>query len=277
MLSFNTTQTVMMLMEDTLKTRAFLSVRFIHSIGVNLPLTISEIPSSEAIAKLEKFVHIPGATTPRRLQLNLASGDQFMELVKPYLVRGLEKGLPSLFTDLKALYVDKEKQVVIENVVDALREEYAPTTDITNKELEPTTYLWTLYFLAQHYSYLSRHSKALDLLSVAIEHTPTLPELHMLRGKVLKRAGDHFGAAKSVNEARLLDGQDRFLNTKCGKYLLRACMMDEASSILGLFTKVRCFGFLLFVGQSFHAVSDNRKMHSVQRPIYRKCRVCFFF
>jgi peptide alpha-N-acetyltransferase len=141
------------------------------------------------------------------------------------------------------LYVDKEKQQVIQDIVDSLREKYAATTDTTSprsKELEPTTYLWILYFLAQHYSYLSHQSKALTLLDIAIEHTPTLPELHMLRGKVMKRAGDCFGAAKSVNEARILDGQDRFLNTKCGKYLLRAGMVDEAMSILGLFTKVSC-------------------------------------
>ena len=130
---------------------------------------------------------------------------------------------------------------MIERIVDSLREEYTkapPAGRNENEEVEPTTYLWTLYFLAQHYSFQSHHGKALEILDTAIEHTPTLPELHMLRGKVLKRAGDNFGAARCVNEARMLDGQDRFLNTKCGKYLLRAGMVDEAMTIFGLFTKV---------------------------------------
>lgn len=55
---------------------------------------------------------------------------------------------------------------------------------------------------------------------------------------MLKRAGDPLGAAAAMNEARLLDGQDRFLNTKCAKYHLRAGMIDEAIQFFGMFTKV---------------------------------------
>lgn len=41
-----------------------------------------------------------------------------------------------------------------------------------------------------------------------------------------------------MEEARRLDGQDRFLNAKCGKYWVRAGGVDEASEVFGLFTKV---------------------------------------
>lgn len=153
------------------------------------------------------------------------------------------KGVPSLFADLKSLYIDKEKQQTIETIVEALRKEYASSSVVppTSSDAcaEPTTYLWTLYYLAQHYSYLSQHDKALSLLDISLQHTPTLPELYMCRARVLKRAGDYLGAARCQNDARLLDGQDRFLNTKFGKYLLRAGMVDEANSIFGMFTKVR--------------------------------------
>jgi len=188
---------------------------------------------------LQEFVtQLPRATAPRRLQLNLATGDKFKELVTPYLTTGLTKGIPSLFADVKALYVDKEKQQAIERLVESLREEYSPSSLLPDADVEPTTYLWTLYFLTQHYSYLSQHTKALSLLDVALKHTPTLPELHMFKARVLKRNGDYFGAARCLNDARLLDGQDRFLNTKCGKYMLRAGMVDEANTIFGMFTKV---------------------------------------
>ncbi|EEB99330.1 hypothetical protein MPER_01010, partial [Moniliophthora perniciosa FA553] len=40
-----------------------------------------------------------------------------------------------------------------------------------------------------------------------------------------------------MHEARALDGQDRFLNTKAGKYLLRAGLNEEAERVFGLFTK----------------------------------------
>ncbi|KAF8180397.1 NMDA receptor-regulated protein 1-domain-containing protein [Pholiota molesta] len=204
---------------------------YFASLGISL-----DHPNPEAVEKLEQFaIQLPRATAPRRLQLKVASGDQFAELAKKYLVRGLTKGIPSLFVDIKSLYVDAEKRETIERIVENLREEYAPEKASTN--VEPTNYLWTLYFLAQHYSFLSQPSKSLELLEIAIAHTPTLPELHLARARALKRAGDPIGAARAANEARLLDGQDRFLNTKCGKYLMRAGMVKEAEDILGLFTK----------------------------------------
>ena len=147
------------------------------------------------------------------------------------------KGVPSLFADVKALYTDTSKRDAIERIAEDLREQHAPSSKAS--DIEPTTYLWTLYFLAQHYSFLSQPEKSLALLNISIEHTPTLPELHLARARTLKRAGDFIGAARAANEARLLDGQDRFLNTKCGKYLLRAGMTKEAESMFGLFTKVR--------------------------------------
>ena len=78
----------------------------------------------------------------------------------------------------------------------------------------------------------------MNLLDLAISHTPTLPELYTCKARVLKRSGDVYGAARSLNDARLLDLQDRFLNTKCAKYRLRAGLSDEAQEIFGLFTKV---------------------------------------
>ncbi|KAG9079319.1 hypothetical protein FS749_008609 [Ceratobasidium sp. UAMH 11750] len=101
----------------------------------------------------------------------------------------------------------------------------------------PTTYLWTLYYLAQHYSYCGDQSKALAILDTAIEHTPTLPELYLARGRALKRAGDYVGAFAAVEAARALDGQDRWLNGKSAKYALRAGRLEDAQALLGMFTR----------------------------------------
>ena len=61
----------------------------------------------------------------------------------------------------------------------------------------------------------------------------------MLKARILKRGGDNIGAMKSMSEARALDGQDRFLNSKDAKYLLRADRVPEAEAVAGLFTRVR--------------------------------------
>jgi N-alpha-acetyltransferase 15/16, NatA auxiliary subunit len=179
---------------------------------------------------------LPKATAPRRIALTVAHGSDFVSLARVYVTSALTKGIPSIFSDLKSLYADQSKQHAIQVIVEEFSAEQndapsSPTQD-------PTIYLWTLYFLAQHHSFLGNQERALELLERAIQHTPTLPELYTAKGRALKRAGDPFGAARAIDEARLLDGQDRFLNTKCAKYRLRAGMVDEATEILGLFTKV---------------------------------------
>lgn len=213
----------------------------------------------------------PRARAPRRLALSVSVGqsfsgsdislpkvisnigEEFKQLAREYLRDGFQRGVPSLFSDVKGLYVDPSKQEAIEEIVEEMKTAYASeatnghatgeTSDFTNEP--PTTYLWTLYFLAQHYSHLSRHNLALSILDVALTHTPTLPELHTCRARLLKRAGDPLGALQNIEEARKLDGQDRFLNTKSAKYHLRAGLSEEAQAIFSLFTKVCAANFFM--------------------------------
>ncbi len=193
------------------------------------------------------------------------SVDDFKPLANMYLLQGLNKGIPSLFVDLKPLYHDIQKLAIVEELVEGYRqvleegrlpdEPPDAVTAISDSDV-PTMYLWTLYFLAQHFSHTNRHSRALSILSTAIAHTPTLPELHTLRGRVLKRLGDPYGASAAVNEARLLDGQDRFLNTKSAKYKLRAGLIEDASDTFGLFTKVLGCAPYIFVIDSVCLLSE---------------------
>ena len=160
--------------------------------------------------------------------------------MRPYLERAIEKGIPSLFSDVKNLYTDPSKLQTIQDVVEDIRARASPNdqTPPSSTSPDPTDYLWTLYFLAQHYSTLGQHDTSLAILHTAMEHTPTLPELYMTKARVLKRAGDPYGAVRAMDDARKLDGQDRYVNTKSGKYRLRAGMISEADEVLALFTKV---------------------------------------
>ncbi|KAI0075976.1 N-terminal acetyltransferase A, auxiliary subunit [Panus rudis PR-1116 ss-1] len=233
---------------------------------------VTDEDRSKVLDILQDFsTQLPHASAPRRLALDIATGDEFKQRAERYLFSALEKGIPSLFTDIKSLYKDPVKQQTIESIVEALRERLStPSPPQPPSETEPpTTYLWTLYFLAQHYSFIGQHRKALELLEIALAHTPTLPELHTFKGRVLKRLGDPYGAARSVDDARLLDLQDRFLNTKCGKYRLRAGLEEEAQEVLGLFTKkdapnpgsdLEDMQSLLFVSEDAAAFRRNGKL-----------------
>lgn len=179
---------------------------------------------------------------PRRLPLNYASGSKFKELVDKYLRRGLHKGVPPLFVDLRSLYVDPDKVRIIESLllqyVDALNKVGRFSVDDDDKTKEPASaLLWVYYFLAQHYDHLSVTDKALHYIDAAIEHTPTLIELFVVKGRIYKHAGDAIEAFKWLDEAQALDTADRYINSKCAKYMLRANMIKEAEETCAKFTR----------------------------------------
>ncbi|CBQ67984.1 related to n-terminal acetyltransferase 1 [Sporisorium reilianum SRZ2] len=209
-------------------------------------LGVTESPSTATTAGDSKAVEVfkglqadhPKSTAAKRLALIHATGDDFKQLATAYAKSALVKGVPSLFSDLKSLYQDPSKQDALEQIVETLRLEWAPTTAPSADGTDPpTSYLWSLYYLAQHYSLTGDTTRALHYIDCAISHSSTLPELHMVRARVLKRAGDLHGASAAMTDARLLDGQDRFLNSKAAKYLLRTNETVEAERIVGLFTK----------------------------------------
>ena len=170
------------------------------------------------------------------------------------------KGVPSLFADLKALYSDLDKRQIIEAFILLLKEAYESSEEdkSENSPVSPVTYLWILYFLSQHYSYLRQIPMAISVLDIAMKHTPTLPELYSCKGRALKRAGDPLGAARHLDEARKLDGQDRFVNAKSARYHLRAGLIEEAMDILSLFTRVCALAYIL-VSSAYQYVQIERR------------------
>ena len=75
---------------------------------------------------------------------------------------------------------------------------------------EPATaLLWLLYFLAQHHDHNKDFQKALETVDEAINHTPTLIELFMLKGKIFKHVGNLDEAVNCFDEAQSLDTADR--------------------------------------------------------------------
>lgn len=63
---------------------------------------------------------------------------------------------------------------------------YAFTASDDGKEEPPTTLLWVQYFLAQHYDMIGQQTLALEHINTAIESTPTLIELFLIKAKIYK-------------------------------------------------------------------------------------------
>ncbi|KAJ4450875.1 N-alpha-acetyltransferase 15, NatA auxiliary subunit, partial [Periplaneta americana] len=179
---------------------------------------------SEKLKMFSEFQEIfPRALAPRRLPLNFATGEEFRILVDKYLRQGLHKGVPPLFVDLRSLYKDPEKVEVIQKLV----LQYVDALQKVGKFSEE----------AQHYDFLGDTEKALSYIDAAIDHTPTLIELFVTKGRIYKHGGDVMEAYKWLDEAQGLDTADRYINSKCAKYMLRANLIKEAEETCSKFTR----------------------------------------
>lgn len=183
----------------------------------------------------------PRATTPRRLPITFTSGETFRNLVNMYLRNALRKGVPPLFVVLRPLYSDPEKVKIIEDLVvsyvQCLQETGHFDKD-TSVEVEPATaILWTYYFLAHHFDQTRQLQRAMEYINLGLEHTPLLIELYVLKAKIFKHSGDNDEAVKLMDEAQSLDTADRYINSKCAKYMLRANLIQEACDMCSKFTR----------------------------------------
>ncbi|XP_022648496.1 N-alpha-acetyltransferase 15, NatA auxiliary subunit-like [Varroa jacobsoni] len=182
----------------------------------------------------------PRAHTPHRLPLNMSSGQTFKSLVDEYMRYAIRKGVPPLFVDLKPLYNDHEKADILHGLVEMYLKnlkEYN-TFDGPSGKIEPITALvWAFYYACQHFDLRGETQRALEIIDEAIEHTPTLIELYLAKAKVFKHSGNMARAVHCLDKAQSLDTADRYINSKCAKYMLRACRINEAESMCAKFTR----------------------------------------
>ncbi|KAL3045357.1 hypothetical protein OYC64_013597 [Pagothenia borchgrevinki] len=189
----------------------------------------------------DSWVKFPKGLVPRRLPLNFLTGDTFRECLDSYLRMNFSKGCPPVFTTLKSLYTDRAKVTLIEELVvgyeSCLKTCRIFSENDEGKEEPPTTLLWVQYFLAQHFDFIDRHGTALEYINAAIDSTPTLIELFLIKAKIYKHAGNIKEAARWMDEAQALDTADRFINSKCAKYMLKAGLVKEAEEMCSKFTR----------------------------------------
>ncbi|CAO3654001.1 unnamed protein product [Mucor fragilis] len=228
------------------------------------------------------FTQYPRSKAIEHLILQHAEGDSFKIKVEASLQNGLRKGIPSLFASMKKYYADTEKKRIIEELVAGylVSLEKNGTFGADSAKEPPTALLWTLYYVAKQHDFHKENEKALEVINKAIAHTPTVVELYMTKGRILKHAGQVEEASKIMNEAREMDLQDRFINSKCAKYLLRAGHIDEAERVLGLFTRkdvatvqdltdMQCQWFMTEEGNAYLRKKDYgkalKRFHSLEK------------
>ena len=184
--------------------------------------------------------HPKSLVTQQMPLLHWLDGEAFQTAFGNYARPLLTKGVPSLWNSVKSLYKYPAHVKMIDSwirgVITSLEKE--KKFPGASSEEDPTTLLWAYYFLAQHECEEGLYEEALKTIEKAIEHSPTVMDVYLIKGKILSKAGDAVGAAEAVEKARSMDLADRNLNTLSVKYWLKACNTAKAQANMALFTKL---------------------------------------
>ncbi|OMJ78993.1 hypothetical protein SteCoe_21075 [Stentor coeruleus] len=183
----------------------------------------------------EKF---PKSTAIEREELNCLH-ENILDKLPEYLAKRIRKGIPSIFSDIKALLTEQPRgHIILEFVKDNVQSLTNDKKFLNSDKIEqPQNLMWMLYLHAQLLDFFKRYDEAIETVSKAISHTPTVPDLYLFKAKILKHQGQIDKAAQSAEEARTLDYADRYLNNKAAKYLLRNNMITEAEEVMSVFSK----------------------------------------
>ena len=186
----------------------------------------------------------PKADAPRRIPLDFLTGDDFRGAADEYLRRMLNRGVPSTFNNVKALYTDHSKQKTIQELVEGYHKDQASTAvNGANSSVSDKSAVdfeaGVLFFLAQHYNYHSSRDlkKASEFIKQAIARNDKSVDFRMTKARIYKHGGNISQAAEAMNDARLNDERDRYINTKTAKYQLRNNENGKALETMSKFTR----------------------------------------
>ncbi|KAG5229091.1 acetyltransferase-related family protein [Salix suchowensis] len=204
----------------------------------------------------------------KRIPLDFLQGDKFREAADNYIRPLLTKGVPSLFSDLSPLYDHPGKADILEKLILELENSLRISGGYPGRSEKepPSTLMWTLFLLAQHYDRRGQYDVALSKIDEAIKHTPTVIDLYSVKSRILKHAGDLAAAATLADEARCMDLADRYINSECVKRMLQADQVVLAEKTALLFTKdgdqhnnlhdMQCMWYELASGESYFRQGD---------------------
>jgi peptide alpha-N-acetyltransferase len=196
----------------------------------------------------------------RKIKFSLLEGDALLEQVETHIREGLSRGAPALYIDVCAAIMlpdagEQGRKRPVKNVTAfkahkitrALQDDYLPkqiasltkgSTFAGESEVQPpTALLWALFLKCVLHEMSGELEDALLYANECQNHTPTGTDFFMKKARILKKMGNMEGAARVADDGRAHDLQDRYVNNKATRYLLRAGMMKEAQANMMLFAR----------------------------------------
>jgi N-alpha-acetyltransferase 15/16, NatA auxiliary subunit len=213
---------------------------------------------------------------------------QFLPRADRYIRPFLRRGAPSLFADLKALYVDTSKVDALFTLLESYTKRAlvspptlppllpmpgtssngSPPAKKSEETVDASVQVWIHLYLAQHYDRIGQLELALAEVEKAIAHPDTAIECLLVKARILKHCGATKEALAIADQARQQDLSDRFVNTKSTKYSLRADDVPQAEAWISLFTRdgdsggvqalydMQCIWYELEAGESHLRCND---------------------
>lgn len=228
----------------------------------HLPVHHNNRADAKVVEQCDKFVALldkiaaaaPRCDAAKRFALDVCSTEEFEGRLKAYIKPYIIKMIPSVTFILKSLYnyfpATDSRITMIGTVLHAMeasleKNDYDAffSTFATAGASQPTgdrnpaLLLWVYQFLAAHYLRIRNYTKAHEYADKAINHTPTIEMLYLLKAKIFSREGDLAKAAELADTARVLDLQDKYLNAKAAKYFFRIGDVEKAEGNMKLFMK----------------------------------------
>ncbi|KAJ7522001.1 hypothetical protein O6H91_19G078300 [Diphasiastrum complanatum] len=213
----------------------------------SLGLSLRQAGTQSEDGRVERLVELykelaelyPQSSAVKRIPLDFLEEGAFKFAVDVYVRPFLRKGVPSLFTDLRPLYKHPGKADIIDELLTQIEFSLRSTGTFPSslEQESPSTILWVLFLLAQHFDQRRQFDIALEKINEAIRHTPTAIDLYLIKGRIMKHAGDALVASSLADEARSMDLSDRYLNSDCVKRMLQADQVELAEKTALLFTK----------------------------------------
>ncbi|KAK6024980.1 kinase domain protein [Ostertagia ostertagi] len=174
-------------------------------------------PISERVSMYDSFAERhKRAAAPRRQPLYLLEGLELSRRLTTWIVKRLERRTKSLQRTVGSSAMTQHKVAIIEQLL----LDYVKKVENNGyrggsfhgdeEEMEsPTSALWLYLLIAQHFDRVGN----------------------------IPHAGDYSEAARLMDEAQSLDTADRYINSKCAKYLLRAGQRERAEKMCAKFTR----------------------------------------
>lgn len=218
--------------------------------GLRLPCNTLALSDAEKGVLSEWYTQqTTRSRTLDQIRLFLAQGSaDFAETLRAFLKKNLQRGVPSLCQDILSLAVmpdplrathliyAKEPSAVRAHPTISLALELTDSLLVEMHD-DPVGQLWS-YFLKAHLLEMGGDIRgALVAIDAAIAHTPTAIDMRAKKARLKKKLGELADAAIEMDECRAIDLQDRYLNNKATKYLLRADEVSLAMNTIAMFTK----------------------------------------